>query len=165
MSLTDPRVTLVSRSRQHGLGRLQNATCVRGEPVLGAPCPASLQHPPVRPSSCTAQSCTSALGAFTDDSNGEPKHPRAGGGPEATPPGPGGTAGAAEAGPRQRLLTHTTATTTPGVRHGIRRRCASRSSRCMPGLVVPGIWSGSLGSHSLPPAATATHQSRPPPGD
>lgn len=102
---------------------------------------------------------------LNNDSNGEPKHPRAGGGPEATPPGPGGTAGAAEAGPRQRLLTHTTATTTPGVHHGIRRRCASRSSRCMPGLVVPGIWRGSLGSHSLPPAATATHQSRPPPGD
>lgn len=91
MSLTDPRATLVSKSQQRGLGRLQNATYVRGVPVFGTPCPTS---PSVIFNLKSEQLHRSVLHQFIDAfvhnnaSNRGPKHPKAGGGPEDTRLGP-----------------------------------------------------------------------------
>lgn len=125
--LTDPRVTLVSKSQQRGLGGLQNATYVRGVPVFGTPCPAS---PSVIFSQKTEQLLRSVLHQFIDvfvrdfgetrnnDSNPGPNPPKAGGGPEDIRPGPGETAGAVVTGPRHWLLILAHATTTPGMHQG-----------------------------------------------
>lgn len=53
------------------------------------------------------------------------------------------------AGPQQRLLTHATRLQLPARTRPHRRRCAGRSSRCVPGLVVPRTRTGST---TAPPA-------------
>lgn len=63
LPLTDPRVTPVSKSQQSGLGKLQNATYVRGVPIFGKPCPAP---PPVIFSQKTEQLHGSVLHQFID---------------------------------------------------------------------------------------------------
>lgn len=91
--MTDPRATLVSKSQQRGLGRLQDATYVRGGPVFGTPCPTP---PSVIFSQKSEQLHRSVLHQSIDAfvrnnaSNRGPKHPKAGGGPEDSRPGPEG---------------------------------------------------------------------------
>lgn len=62
LPLTDPRVTPISKSQQSGLGKLLNATYIRGVPIFGKPCPA----PPVIFSQKTEQLHGSVLHQFID---------------------------------------------------------------------------------------------------